>query len=52
LKKTGLVKEGEMSGVFLSSMSVGLIATIVSNPFDVVKSRVMGQPVHADGAFK
>jgi hypothetical protein len=39
----------EYVGVFLSSLSVGLIATIVSNPFDVVKSRVMGQPINVDG---
>ena len=34
---------------FATAMTSGLLATVVSSPFDVVKSRVMGQPLSADG---
>ena len=37
------------AGVFVTACATGLISTIVSNPFDTIKSRVMGQPVRPDG---
>ena len=30
----------------------GFVSTVVSSPFDVVKSRVMGQPLNPDGTGK
>ncbi len=36
-------------GVFITACCTGFIASAVSNPFDVIKSRVMGQPVAPDG---
>jgi hypothetical protein len=41
--------EDDIFCVALTSTISGLFCTIVSNPFDVVKSRVMGQPLNADG---
>jgi hypothetical protein len=49
LIKNKFVEPGTYTGTFLSSLCVGFIATIVSNPIDVIKSRVMGQPVDAKG---
>jgi len=46
----GLVEPGTPKGVFVSALATGFIASIASNPFDVVKSRMMGQPVGPDGA--
>ena len=43
LKGIGLIQEGEVSGVFVSALATGFIASVVSNPLDVLKSRVMGQ---------
>lgn len=48
LKQTGISSEGlslHVSAAFVS----GFVATVASSPFDVVKSRVMGQPVDASG---
>ena len=44
-----MVEPGTPSGVFVSALCTGFIASVVSNPFDVVKSRMMGQPVGSDG---
>jgi solute carrier family 25 uncoupling protein 8/9 len=52
LVKAGLVQPGAVSGVFISSCCVGFIASVVSTPFDVVKSRIMGQPSNPDGTGK
>ena len=44
-----------MSGILLTactSFISGFISTVASSPFDVVKSRVMGQPCHPDGTGK
>lgn len=49
LKQRDIVKS---DGLFLHSVTAtasGFIATVASSPFDVVKSRVMGQPVDASG---
>lgn len=49
-KKRGIIKE---DGIFLhisTAFISGFVATVVSSPFDVVKSRVMGQPIDAKGA--
>jgi hypothetical protein len=48
----GLVQPGSVSGVFISSCCVGFIASVVSTPFDVAKSRIMGQPTRSDGTGK
>jgi len=48
-KKSGTIKE---DGLFLHTSTAlvsGFVATVASSPFDVVKSRVMGQPVDASG---
>ena len=52
LKRTGIIEEGTISGVFLTSLGSGFVASCVSNPIDVIKSRVMGQPVDAEGKGK
>eukprot|EP00055_Hartaetosiga_balthica_P008778 m.33711 g.33711 ORF g.33711 m.33711 type:complete len:305 (-) comp6468_c1_seq1:164-1078(-) len=49
LKEHNIIKEKSASGVLISSLTSGLLCAITSNPFDVVKSRVMGQPVGPDG---
>lgn len=44
-----------MSGILLvacTSFISGFISTVASSPFDVVKSRVMGQPLNPDGTGK
>jgi len=44
-----------MSGIALTactSFISGFISTVASSPFDVVKSRVMGQPLNPDGTGK
>jgi solute carrier family 25 uncoupling protein 8/9 len=41
-------EEGLLCTVCTATVS-GLLATIASSPFDVVKSRFMGQPLNADG---
>ena len=48
LKRTGLIKEGEVSGVFLTALGSGFVSACVSNPIDVIKSQVMGQPFDAN----
>jgi hypothetical protein len=45
----GVIERGTVAGVFASSMCSGLLGAISSSPFDVVKSRLMGQPVDAGG---
>jgi solute carrier family 25 uncoupling protein 8/9 len=51
IKKSGIFGDG--IGLVISSAFVsGFVATGVSSPFDVVKSRVMGQPLNPDGTGK
>ena len=51
IQKLGIVGDG--IGLVISSAFVsGFVATGVSSPFDVVKSRVMGQPLNPDGTGK
>ena len=45
----GLVEPGTIKGVGVSAFTTGFIASVASNPFDVVKTRMMGQPVGTDG---
>lgn len=45
----GIVTPGTASGVLISSLSSGLLCALTTSPLDVVKSRVMGQPVGPDG---
>jgi len=52
LIKNGLVVPGTVSGVFISSVVSGFLCAVTTSPIDVVKSRVMGQPVGADGKGK
>ncbi|EGD72095.1 hypothetical protein PTSG_00109 [Salpingoeca rosetta] len=49
LTERGLVQPRTVSGVLVTSMTTGLICALTSSPFDVVKSRVMGQPVGPNG---
>eukprot|EP01147_Barroeca_monosierra_P003008 gene3008-8189_t len=44
-----LVQPRTISGVFVSSLMTGFVCALSSSPFDVVKSRVMGQPVDSSG---
>lgn len=46
-----LMSEGLPCHIATATVS-GFVATLVSSPFDVVKSRVMGQPLNADGTGK
>jgi len=52
--KTQLLKTGYFSpGLLLTATTAfisGYISTVASSPFDVVKSRVMGQPLNPDGS--
>eukprot|EP00040_Diaphanoeca_grandis_P005520 m.33195 g.33195 ORF g.33195 m.33195 type:complete len:299 (-) comp16772_c0_seq1:194-1090(-) len=52
LIKSGLVVPGTVLGVFVSSVASGFLCAVTTSPFDVVKSRVMGQPVGSDGKGK
>merc|ERR1711924_223445 len=45
---TGMMKEGLPCHITVSFIS-GFVSTVASSPFDVVKSRVMGQPLKPDG---
>eukprot|EP00730_Choanoeca_flexa_P009719 TRINITY_DN12981_c0_g1_i1.p1 TRINITY_DN12981_c0_g1~~TRINITY_DN12981_c0_g1_i1.p1 ORF type:complete len:297 (+),score=33.16 TRINITY_DN12981_c0_g1_i1:138-1028(+) len=49
LVKNHIITPGTISGVLISSLSSGLLCAMTTSPFDVVKSRVMGQPVGPDG---
>merc|ERR1719331_896801 len=49
--KSGMFTEG-LPLVIATAFVSGFVATGVSSPFDVVKSRVMGQPLNADGTGK
>lgn len=49
LLRAGLIAPGTLGGVFLTSLCSGFFGAVASSPFDVVKSRVMGQPVDAAG---
>jgi len=51
LLKTGMFKEG-LPLVVTTAFISGFVSTVVSSPFDVVKSRVMGQPLNPDGTGK
>jgi len=46
--KRGIVKEG-LGCTLATAFVSGFVSTVASSPFDVVKSRVMGQPLAADG---
>lgn len=48
LQKLGVLGDG-LGLVMGSAFISGYVSTVVSSPFDVVKSRVMGQPLNADG---
>jgi len=51
----GVLSGFGMSGIVLvacTSFISGFISTVASSPFDVVKSRVMGQPLNPDGTGK
>ena len=50
-KKRGIFKDGLPLTVATAFVS-GYVSTVVSSPFDVVKSRVMGQPLNPDGTGK
>jgi len=54
--KTKLLASGYFSpGLLLTavtSFASGYVSTVASSPFDVVKSRVMGQPLNPDGTGK
>eukprot|EP00043_Microstomoeca_roanoka_P006969 m.67602 g.67602 ORF g.67602 m.67602 type:complete len:299 (-) comp13639_c0_seq2:98-994(-) len=45
----GWVQPNTISGVLTTAMATGLVCALTSSPFDVVKSRVMGQPIGANG---
>jgi len=47
--KNNIVKEG-LSCTLATAFVSGFVSTVASSPFDVVKSRVMGQPLAADGS--
>lgn len=49
LIKSELIVPGTVSGVFVTAVASGFLCAVTSSPFDVVKSRVMGQPVGPDG---
>ena len=48
---SGFFKEGLLCTVCTAFVS-GFVSTVASSPFDVVKSRVMGQPLNPDGSGK
>lgn len=48
----GLIKDKTAMGVFTCAVASGFFCAVFSSPFDVVKSRVMGQPVGPDGVGK
>ena len=50
-KKRGIFNDGLPLTVATAFVS-GYVSTVVSSPFDVVKSRVMGQPLNPDGTGK
>ena len=41
----GIITPGTASGVFVTALCSGFMCAVFSSPFDVVKSRVMGQPI-------
>ena len=45
----GVIEKGTLSGVFLTSLCSGFFGAVASSPFDVMKSRVMAQPVDPGG---
>jgi len=49
--KRKLMAEGLPCHIMTAFIS-GFVSTVVSSPFDVVKSRVMGQPLNPDGTGK
>ena len=49
LIKNNIITPGTVSGVFVTAVASGFFCAVFSSPFDVVKSRVMGQPVDAKG---
>jgi hypothetical protein len=51
LQRSPYFQEGLFTTLCTASVS-GLLSNIASSPFDVVKSRVMGQPLNADGTGK
>lgn len=47
LKRNTSLKEGVWLHL-MTSMAAGFFSTVVSSPFDVIKSRVITQPIHAE----
>lgn len=52
LIKANVIQDKTASGVFVCAVASGFFCAVFSSPFDVVKSRVMGQPVGPDGQGK
>jgi len=48
LVRMGIVKDG-FPAHLAGSLAAGFVSTLANSPFDVVKSRVMNQPVGPDG---
>lgn len=46
----GIFKDGSLTLTLATAFVSGFVSTVASSPFDVVKSRVMGQPMLADGS--
>jgi len=51
LKKHAGMKDGLLLTI-CTAFASGYVSTVASSPFDVVKSRVMGQPMNPDGSGK
>jgi len=51
LLQTGMFTPGLLVTA-ITSFASGYVSTVASSPFDVVKSRVMGQPLNPDGSGK
>jgi len=49
LIKQNIIVPGTASGVFVTAVCSGFCCAVATSPLDVVKSRVMGQPVGPDG---
>ena len=51
LLKSGYFQQGLLLTA-TTALASGYVSTVASSPFDVVKSRVMGQPLNPDGTGK
>lgn len=49
LHRQGMIKEDGLPLHVAAALISGYVSTVASSPFDVVKSRLMGQPVDASG---